>query len=71
MGTTMSFEKRMSEINARKLEIRSLLEGENEVNLDEVKAELETLEAEANQLTEKRNLASAINTDKVEVKKIS
>lgn len=65
------FEKRMKEINDRKLEIRALLEGDGEeVKLDEVKEELDTLEAEVKELEEKRNIAAQINADKIETRQI-
>jgi HK97 family phage major capsid protein len=61
-------EKRLKEINDRKLEIRSLLEGDEEISLEEVKTELETLEKEQGELTEKRNISENIAT--IEVRKI-
>lgn len=65
------FEKRMKEITNRKLEIRSLLEGDvKEVNLTEIKEELETLEAEVNEIEEKSKLAASINVGQVESRKI-
>lgn len=55
-------EKRLKEINDRKLEIRSLLEGDDEVNLDEVKDELESLEKEQDELAEKKEVVEKIET---------
>lgn len=61
----------MKEITNRKLEIRSLLEGDvKEVNLTEIKEELETLEAEVNEIEEKSKLAASINVGQVESRKI-
>lgn len=66
------FEKRLKEINDRKLEIRALLEGDDEdVKLEEVKKELETLEAEVKEIEEKKSIASSINNEKVETRKIN
>lgn len=63
-------EKRLQEIEGRKVEIRSLLQGTEEVNFDEIKAELETLEQEERSLNEKRKLASSIQTGQVEVREV-
>jgi len=64
---------RLLEIEARKIEIRTQLEGGGEVKLDEVKAELETLEAEVKEIEaveEKRSMAAKIITGKIEARKI-
>lgn len=62
--------KRLAEINARKLEIREMLEDENkEVNLEEIKKELADLEEETNKIKERIAMAEKINEGKVEVKK--
>lgn len=61
-------EKRLAEINQRKLEIRSLLESEQEINFDEVQSELKTLETEQRNIESKKELAGKIET--VEVRKI-
>ena len=58
-------EKRMAEIKARKLEIRESLQGESEVNLEEVKAELDNLEVEERSLVEKREIAEKINVGEI------
>ena len=58
-------EKRMAEIKARKLEIRESLQGESEINLDEVKAELDNLEVEERSLVEKREIAEKINVGEI------
>ncbi len=64
-------EKRLHEISDRKVEIRQLLQDdEKEVNLDEVKKELDELAKEEKEIEEKRSLASAINENKVFVNKI-
>ena len=58
-------EKRMAEIKARKLEIRESLQGESEINLEEVKAELDNLEVEERSLIEKREIAEKINVGEI------
>ena len=42
----MNFIKRMQEINARKAELRSMLQGTDEVNLDEIEKELRELDTD-------------------------
>lgn len=61
-------EKRLAEINQRKLEIRSMLESEQEVNLEEVQGELQKIEAEQRSIEAKKELAGKI--EQVEVRKI-
>ncbi len=51
----MNFIKRMQEINARKAELRSMLQGTDEVNLDEIEKELRELDTEY-QALEKRKV---------------
>ena len=58
-------EKRIAEIKARKLEIRESLQGESEINLEEVKAELDNLEVEERSLVEKREIAEKINVGEI------
>lgn len=63
--------KRLAEINARKLEIREMLENENEeVNLEEIKKELADLEEETNKIKERIAMAQKINEGNIEVKKL-
>lgn len=66
----MNIEKRLKEIDERKLEIRSLLEGDAETDLDAMEKELTALEAEAQELRNKIELAGKIQTGEVAVKKI-
>ena len=61
-------EKRLKEIADRKLEIRTQLDSEQELNLDEIKTELETLESEQKEIEERQAVASKI--EQVEVRKI-
>lgn len=63
-------EKRLLEISDRKLEIRGLLTEGKEVNLEDVKKELEGLEVEERTIQEKRTLAEKINTNVIEVKPV-
>ena len=44
--------ERLQEIALRKAEIKKMLEGEEEVNLEEIRAELDSLEAEEKSINE-------------------
>ena len=66
----MNIEKRLREIDERKLEIRQLLESDVETDLDEVEKELCELEAEAKELRSKKEIAEKIQTGEAEVRKI-
>ena len=66
----MNIEKRLKEIDERKIEIRQLLESNVETDLDEVEKELVELEAEAKELRSKKEIAEKIQTGEVEVRKI-
>ena len=55
-------DKRLKEILARKMEIRSALEGTDKVDLDALKKELDELEAEEVELRRRAEMAQAINT---------
>lgn len=60
------FEKRMKEIEARKLEIRGLLESDSpDVNLDELEAELRNLDKEKADLEKRQALAAGIQSGEV------
>lgn len=54
-------EKRLNEINARKVEIRSALQSGSEVDLDAVQKELDALDAEERGIKEKLDIAGKIN----------
>ena len=60
--------KRLQEIEARKAEIRSLLQSDNEVDLDALKTELESLSSEARSIEERKILADSIKTGKISVR---
>ncbi len=64
------FEKRIKEINDRKIEIRKMLEGSESVDLNALKTELETLDTEKTSLEERMKMANNINTNTVEVRTI-
>lgn len=66
----MNIEKRLKEIDERKIEIRQLLESNVETDLDEVEKELVELEAEAKELRSKKEIAEKIQTGEVEARKI-
>ncbi|MFZ5816295.1 MAG: phage major capsid protein [Bacillota bacterium] len=53
--------KRLAEIEARKLEIRKLLEGESEVDLTKIEEELRALEEEAKELRRRQEMAQNIH----------
>jgi HK97 family phage major capsid protein len=61
MEEKQMFEKRMQEINARKLEIRGLLESGETVDLNAIQTELNSLEAEAKDLETRAEVAKGIN----------
>lgn len=50
-----NMDKRLKEINDRKLEIRSMLQGEEKVDLNALEKELADLEAEATELRRRRS----------------
>jgi HK97 family phage major capsid protein len=58
-------EKRLQEIQARKLEIRSLLSGGSNVDLDAIKSELAGLEAETTSIEERSKIANSLNVGDV------
>ncbi|MFV9511811.1 phage major capsid protein [Tepidibacillus sp. LV47] len=66
----MNFEKRLQEIEQRKLEIRKLLEDENnkEINLDELETELRNLETEKKDIEKRMSIAANIAAGKEDVK---
>lgn len=56
----MNIIKRMKEINDRKAELRTMLEGTDEVNLDEIKKELRDLNTEFETLENRKKTAEGI-----------
>ena len=58
-------EQRIKEIADRKLEIRTLLQSDEVVDLEKVQSELETLEAEEKELRKKQDIANKINIGEV------
>lgn len=57
----MNFIKRMHEINARKAELRSMLEGSGEVDLDAIEKELRDLDTEFKGLEKRKATIDGIN----------
>lgn len=55
----------MKEIQERKIEIRQSLEKNQDLNLDEVKVELEKLEAEEIEIRSKQEIANKINANEI------
>jgi HK97 family phage major capsid protein len=62
--------KRLNEINQRKIEIRSMLESDKEINIEETRAELEKLNKEAEEIRARKTIADEIKDEKVETKTI-
>lgn len=62
--------KRLNEINQRKIEIRSMLESDAEVNIEETRSELEKLNAEAEEIRARKAIADDIKDEKVETKTV-
>ncbi|ACT00215.1 phage major capsid protein, putative [Paenibacillus sp. JDR-2] len=70
-GAEVDAEKRFKEIDVRKQEIRSLLEGTDDVNLDELQTELRALQDEEKEIRQREKraaMAAAINTGDTEVR---
>ncbi len=66
------FEKRLKEIEARKLEIRQLLESDNkDLNLEELEKELRSLEAEKQELEKRKAIAEGIQSGTVQTRTIT
>lgn len=60
------FEKRLKEIEARKLEIRQMLESDaTDLNLDDLENELRNMENEAKEIERRRNIAAGIKAGTV------
>lgn len=57
----MNFIKRMHEINTRKAELRSMLEGSGEVDLDAIEKELRDLDTEFKELEKRKATIDGIN----------
>lgn len=67
----MPIERRLQEIEARKAEIRSLLESNEEVNLDEINEELRALADEENELRARLEVAAGIQNGTVHARSIA
>lgn len=68
----MNIEKRLQEIEARKLEIRKLLESDNkDINLDDLEKELRELEDEKKYLERRKAIAEGIQAGTVQTRTIT
>src|SRR5690606_42095084 len=67
----MNIEKRLAEIEQRKAEIRGLLEGDQQVNLDELEKELRDLENEAKELRRRQEMAQKIQSGAVQARAVA
>ena len=68
------FEKRLKEIEARKLEIRQLLESDEKLEkeqLDKLEAELKSLEDEKKDLERRKAIAEGIQTGTVQTRNVA
>ena len=61
---------RLQEILERKAEIRTMLEGDQDVNMKEIQEELRSLQEEEKKIIEKRQLAESIQVGETEVRTI-
>lgn len=61
---------RQGEIEARKAEIRTLLEGDGEVDLNALETELRSLEEEFNQIEKRKQIAAGINAGTIEARNL-
>lgn len=66
----MNIEKRLAEIKERQVEIRSMLDGELEVNVEELTAEVEALNTEKRSLATKLEVAEKIDSGEVQARSI-
>lgn len=60
--------KRLQEIADRMVELRTALESDQEVNLEEIRSEIETLNAEKEEIRSRKELADKINSNTVDSK---
>lgn len=70
----MLIEKRLQEIEARKLEIRSILESDKKIEkdeLDKLEAELRDLESEKKELEKRKAIAEGIQTGTVQTRNVA
>lgn len=63
-------ESRLSEIEARRAEIRTLLEGTGQVDLEALDKELRELDAEKVKIEKRKQIAESITASKIEVREI-
>lgn len=64
----MNIEKRLQEIKNRQIEIRSLLDGEQDVNVEDLTTEVEALNTEKRAIASKLEVAGKIDSGELEVR---
>lgn len=62
--------KRLKELLARKQEIRTLLQGDEDINVEEIQEELRGLQEEEKKIQERREMAEKINAEEIEGREI-
>lgn len=66
----MNIEKRLAEIKERKVEIRKLLESEEQIDLNKINEELRQLEEEEKELRERQEIAKGIQDGTIQARTI-
>jgi HK97 family phage major capsid protein len=64
------FEERLKEINERKLEIRSILKSDKDVNLSDMEAELSKLDDEVKAIEKRSEIANSIQANSIEAREV-
>src|SRR5690606_34317483 len=66
----MNIKKRLQEIEARKAELRNILETDEKADLDAIEAELKSLAEEEKELRRRLDMAAGIQAGEVEARKV-
>ena len=66
----MNIKKRLQEIEARKAELRNILENDDKADLDVIEAELKSLAEEEKELRRRLDMAAGIQAGEVEARKV-
>jgi len=66
----MNIEKRLAEIKERKVEIRKLLESEEQIDLNKINEELRQLEEEEKELRKRQEIAKGIQDGTIQARTI-
>lgn len=66
----MNIKKRLQEIEARKAELRNILESDEKTDLDAIETELKSLAEEEKELRRRLDMAAGIQAGEVEVRKV-